>query len=152
MKEIQTKRTEQIFFDDLKAGDEIPELIKQYNLQKMAVFAMVHGDWCPGHYDYKWAREKFNQPAPFAYGLQITAHCSQILTDWMGPFGALKKFKSKTIGSTYPEDKIIIRGRVKNKYSDNGEDLVECEVWAQKHDGTPVAMATGIVTLPRRNR
>jgi len=121
MGEIKTKKVDQIFFDDIKVGDEIPQLIKKYNLQKMAVFAMVHGDWCPGHYDYKWALEKFNQPAPFAYGLQITAHCSQTLTDWMGPYGALKKFKSRTLTPTFPHDTLTIRGRVMKKYVENGE-------------------------------
>jgi acyl dehydratase len=151
MGEIKTKKVDQIFFDDIKAGDQIPELIKEYSLQKMAVFAMVHGDWCPGHYDYKWAREKFNQPAPFAYGLQITAHCSQAITDWMGPNGALKKFRSRTVASTYPHDIIAINGKVKRKYVENGQNYVECEVWAQKQDGVMVAEASAIVNLPGRN-
>jgi acyl dehydratase len=69
MAEIKTKKVQQIFFDDVKEGAEIQTLVKRYTLQKIAVFASVHGDWCPGHYDYKWAKEKFNQPGPFAYGL-----------------------------------------------------------------------------------
>lgn len=150
MTEIKTKKVAQIFFDDVKEGDEIPALIKRYTLQKIAVFASVHGDWCPGHYDHKWAKEKFNQPAPFAYGLQITAHCSQLLTDWMGPYGALKAFKSRTTAPVYPDDVLTIRARVARKYVENGEGCVECEVWAEKQDGRISAKATGRVTLPSR--
>jgi acyl dehydratase len=148
MTQIKTKKVKQIFFDDVREGDEIPTLIKRYTLQKIAVFASVHGDWCPGHYDYKWAEEKFHQPAPFAYGLQVTAHCSQILTDWMGPYGALKKFKSRTTSPVYPDDVLTIQGKVAKKYVENGEGWVECEVWAEKQDGRISAKATGIVTLP----
>ena len=150
MNEVKTKKVQQIFFDDVKEGDEIPTLVKRYTLQKIAVFASVHGDWCPGHYDYKWAKEKFNQPGPFAYGLQITTHCSQILTDWMGPYGALKRFKSRTTTPVYPDDALTIRGKVVKKYLENGEGCVECEVWAEKQDGRISAKASGKVTLPLR--
>jgi acyl dehydratase len=148
MKTIKTKKTDQIYFDDVKEGDELPPLEKHYTLQKIAVFASVHGDWCPGHYDHKWAREKFNQPAPFAYGMQITAHCSQVLTDWMGPYGALKKFKSRTLSPVYPDDVLLIRAKVARKFAENGNGYVECEVWAEKQDGKLAATASGKLLLP----
>ncbi len=151
MKEIKTKKFKPIFFDDVKVGEEMPKLVKHYTLQKIAVFASVHGDWCPGHYDYKWAKEKFNQPGPFAYGLQITAHCSQLITDWMGPHGALKKFKSRTLTPVYPEDTLVITGKVQRKFTEAGNNYVECEVVAEKQDGRIAAKASGIVTLPSRD-
>jgi acyl dehydratase len=151
MSDIKTSKRNPLFFDDVKVGDEIPELVKRYTLQKIAVFASVHGDWCPGHYDYKWAQEKFNQPAPFAYGLQITAHCSQVLTDWMGPYGALKMFKSRTLTPVYPEDTLTIMARVSKKYVEKNDGLVECEVWAEKQDGKIAARAFGKVLLPLKD-
>ena len=143
MKTIKTKKVDQIYFDDVKEGDEAPPLEKRYTLQKIAVFASVHGDWCPGHYDYKWAREKFNQPA-------ITAHCSQVLTDWMGPYGALKKFKSRTRTPVYPDDVLVIKAKVARKYTEKGNGYVECEVWAEKQDGKLAATASGKLLLPFR--
>jgi acyl dehydratase len=150
MGDIKTVKRDTLFFDDVREGDEIPKLVKQYTLQKIAVFASVHGDWCPGHYDHKWAHEKFRQPAPFAYGLQITAHCSQVLTDWMGPYGALKRFKSRTLTPVYPQDTLTIMGRVIKKYLNRDEGCIECDVWAEKQDGKLAARASGIVLLPIR--
>ena len=150
MTEIKTKKVDQIFFDDVKEGDEIPTLVKRYTLQKIAVFASVHGDWCPGHYDYKWAKEKFNQPAPFAYGLQITAHCSQILTDWMGPYGASQDVQESHHLPCLPGRCAHHPGQGSRKYVENGEGWVECEVWAEKQDGRISAKASGKVTLPLR--
>ena len=37
MNEVKTKKVQQIFFDDVKEGDEIPTLVKRYTLQKIAV-------------------------------------------------------------------------------------------------------------------
>lgn len=152
MTEIKTMKREQIYFEDVEAGTELPFLIKKYSLMKMALFASVLGDWCPGHYDYKWAKEKFNQPAPFAYGFHITAHCSQVLTDWISPNGALKKFKSRTLTPVYPNDTLTIRGKVIRKYVEGGENYLDCEVWAEKQDGALAARGLGIITLPRRSQ
>jgi acyl dehydratase len=151
MRDIRSTKKDTLFFDDVTVGDEIPKLVKRYTLQKIAVFASVHGDWCPGHYDYKWAQEKFNQPAPFAYGLQITAHCSQVLTDWMGPYGALKMFKSRTLTPVYPEDTLTIMARVSKKYVEKGDGFVECEVWAENQDCKIAARASGKVLLPLKD-
>jgi acyl dehydratase len=151
MTEIKTVKKEQIFFEDIEVGAETPSLIKKYSLMKMALFASVHGDWCPGHYDHKWAKEKFNQPAPFAYGLQITTYCSQVITDWISPNGVIKKFKSRTLTPTYPNDTLLIRGRVIKKYVEMGENYIDCEVWAEKQDGTLTARGSATVTLPSKN-
>jgi acyl dehydratase len=150
MADIKMKKVDQIYFEDVREGDELPSIQKHYTQQKIALFASVHGDWCPGHYDYKFAREKFNQPAPFAYGFQITAHCSQILTDWMGPHGALKVFKSRTLTPVYPEDTLAIEASVTRKYIEDDTGFVECEVQAVKQDGKTAAKASGKLLLPFR--
>ena len=66
----------------------------------------------------------------------------------MGPYGALKTFKSRTTTPVYPDDVLTIRGRVAQKYVENGEGWIECEVWAEKQDGRISAKASGKVTLP----
>ena len=152
MTEIKTFKREQVYFEDVKVGDELPPVTKKYNLMKMALFASVHGDWCPGHYDYGCAgRTGFGEGAPIAYGMQITAYCSQVLTDWISPKGALKKYRSRTTAPTYPHDTLTIKGKVTKKYVEGGKNYVECDVWAVKQDGVTVAgQASGTVTLPSR--
>jgi acyl dehydratase len=150
MAEIKTMKREQVFFEDVKVGSEIPPITKKYNLMKMALFASVHGDWCPGHYDHRSGMKAFNRSAPVAYGMQITTHCGQVLTDWISPNGALKKYRSRTTAPTFPYDTLTIRGKVTKKYVEKGENYVECDVWAEKQDGTVVGKAFGTVTLPSR--
>jgi acyl dehydratase len=148
MAEIKTMKREQILFEDVEVGSEIPPITKKYNLMKMAAFTLVHGDFCPGHFDYNWAKEKFHEPAPFAYGLQVTAYCSQLLTDWISPNGMLKKFRCQTRAPTYPYDTLTIRGKVTKKYLEDGQKYLECEFWADKQDGTVAAKGLAIVSLP----
>ena len=129
MGEIRTSKFEQVFFEDVEVGTEIPPLVKKYSLMKMAAFAGVHGDWCPGHYDYR-SCNNIGLEGPVAYGMQITAYASQLLTDWMGPNGVLKKFMSQTRAFVFPHDTLTFRGRVLRKYVEKGSTT-----WTAKSGG-----------------
>jgi acyl dehydratase len=150
MKEIKTFKPIEVFFEDVEVGNELPPVTKKYTLMKMAAFAGVHGDWCPGHYDYK-ACNDHGLRAPVAYGMQITAYASQVLTDWMGPNGMVKKFMSQTRAFIYAHDMLTFRGKVVKKYVEDGKHLVDIDLWAEKEDGSPAQAGTGTVILPSRS-
>jgi acyl dehydratase len=152
MGEIKTFKREQVFFEDVEVGTPIPPITKKYNLMKMAAFASVHGDWCPGHYDYA-CMAAVGLEAPVAYGMQITAYGSQLFTDWISPNGALKKFASQTRAFTYPYDTLTFSGKVTKKRVEDGVNYVECEFVALKQDGTTVAAkGRATVVLPSRGK
>lgn len=150
MKDIKTFKPKQVFFEDVESGNELPPIVKKYTLMKMAAFAGVHGDWCPGHYDYK-ACNDHGLKAPVAYGMQITAYASQVLTDWMGPNGVLKKFMSQTRAFVYAQDALTFKGKVLKKYVEEGKHFVDLEIWAEKEDGSRAQSGLGTVILPSRN-
>ena len=150
MGEIRTFKPKQVFFEDVEIGTETPPLVKVYSLMKMAAFAGVHGDWCPGHYDFKCCNAN-GLPTPIAYGMQITAYASQVLTDWMGPNGMLKKFMSQSRAFIYTYDTLTFKAKVLKKYTVKGEHYVDCEIWAEKQDGTLAQSGKGTVVLPSRN-
>ncbi|MFH0727078.1 MAG: MaoC/PaaZ C-terminal domain-containing protein [Pseudomonadota bacterium] len=147
MKEIRTFKPKQVFFEDVEVGNELPPVVKKYTLMKMAAFAGVHGDWCPGHYDYKVCND-YGLKAPVAYGMQITAYASQVLTDWIGPNGVLKKFMSQTRAFIYVHDEITFKGKVLKKYVEDGKHFVDLELWGEKQDGALAQSGTGTVILP----
>ncbi|MFC1532009.1 MaoC family dehydratase [Thermodesulfobacteriota bacterium] len=148
MMDTDVNKRKQIFYEDVDVGTEIPVLTKKYTLMKMALFASMDGDWCPGHYDHKWAQEKFHQPAPFAYGMHINSHCGQLITDWMGPNGVLNKIRTRTLGVTFPDDVVTFKGKVTGKYVKDNNKVVECEFSAEKQDGSLIAKGSAVVTLP----
>lgn len=151
MSEIQAIKMEQLFFDDVEVGSEIPPLTKgPYTVMTMAKFAAMYGDFYPSHYDNKWAMEVDRLPGAIAHGTQITSYLSQLLTDWIGPNGALKKFASQVRAQTFVGDTLTMKGRVTNKYIKDGENYLECEVWGEKQDGTMVIQGSGTVALPAR--
>jgi len=149
MSQVQIIKREQIFFDDIEVGGEIPPLTKgPYALMTMAKFAAMNGDFYPAHYDNKWAIEIDRLPAAIVHGTQVTTDLSQLLTDWMGPNGALKKFASQVRAQTSVGDTLTMKGRVTKKYTKDSENYVECEVWGEKQDRTVVIQGSATVILP----
>jgi len=151
MNEIQSAQKGQVFFDDVAAGSEIPPAVKgPYMVMDLAKFGAMTGDFYPTHYDHKWATEKDRVPAAVVYGLQVVTHLSQLLTDWIGPNGALKRYTNRVRAPVYVGDTLTMTGRVTAKYTRDGENRVECELRGENQDGTVVIEGSATVTLPAR--
>ena len=151
MKEVETKKMEQLFFEDVEVGSEIPPLAKEpFSCSRMAIFAAVMGDFCHLHFDYGFAKSR-GRRAPFAYGLQVAAYLSQLMTDWIGPNGILKKFATQTRDLSYDGESLTMKGKVTKKYEKDGENYVECEIRAEAQDGRLIAPGSATVTLPSKS-
>jgi len=151
MSQAQIMKREQVFFDDIEVGSEIPPLTKDpCTLMIMSKFAAMNGDFYPAHYDNKWAMEIDRLPAAIVHGMQVTTYLSQLLTDWIAPNGALKKFSSQVRAQTFVGDALTMKGRVTKKYTKDSENYLECQVWGEKQDGTVVIQGSAAVTLPSR--
>jgi len=141
-------KREQVFFDDVSEGQEIPEHTVSFNVVKMARFAAVSGDFYPSHYDNKWATEKSHHPAATVHGLCVTTHLSQLLTNWISPNGKLRRFSNQVRAQTFDGDTVTMKGKVIKKYTEAGRNYLECEIWGEKQDGSLVVTGLATVTLP----
>ncbi len=152
MNELQSAKKGQVFFEDVEVGSEIPPLVKgPYMVMNLAKFGAMVGDFYPTHYDHKWATEKDRVPAVVVYGLQIASHLCQLLTDWIEPNGVLKKYTNRVTTQVYVGDTLTMKGRVIKKYTKDGENCVECELWGEKQDGTQAVVGSGTVMLPSKH-
>src|SRR5581483_1144772 len=78
------------------------------------------------------------------------AYLVQMLTDWIGPFGVLKKFGWSNRRPGFAGDTLTCRGRVTRVYAQNGEHLADCEIWEENQRGDVCAPGTATVALPSR--
>jgi len=149
---VEGIKMDPLFFEDVELGTEIGPLVKEpFTQSNMAAFAAVFGSFCPGHFDYHFAKEHFNLPAPFAYGAQVTTWLGQLLTDWIGPNCTLKKLRSQTREPLYAGESLTIKGTVVKKYVKDSENYLECEIWAQAQDGRVVNPGSATVTVTSRS-
>lgn len=153
------KYPKQVYFDDVSVGDKLPSLTKpNFTSSRGAMYAAVYGDFCAQHFDDHAAQVQGQMPWAFAYGNQTMDFMANLLTDWVGGDGMLKKFSMKNnaaqwVGDGWMDtagDQLTIMGEVTNKFVQGDENCVECKVWAQRQDGAVVAVGTATVSLPSK--
>ena len=139
----------QIYYEDVQEGTEIPVLEKLPTTRTLVMYAGASGDFFQLHYDKDFAK-KLGFPGPIVHGRLGAAMLTQLLTDWVGDQGELKKFSVQYRGNAFPEEKFICKGKVTKKYVEGGMNLVECEVWGENSKGDKVTPGTAVVSLPSK--
>jgi acyl dehydratase len=138
-----------VYFENTAAGQSLPPLIKgPYTVATMAKFAAVSADFYPSHYDNKWATERSKHKGALAHGLQVTTFLSQLVTDWMGPYGMLKKFSAENRRPTFDGDTLTFHGKISRREAGERDGLVELDLWGENQDGVKVITGKATVLLP----
>jgi hypothetical protein len=70
-----------------------------------------------------------------------------IVTDWMGDDGFVKSIDSQDRRMVYLGDMTWVKGRVKRKFVEDGQHLVELDVWGETQDGEVHTKSAYIVKL-----
>ncbi|RJP26916.1 MAG: dehydratase [Candidatus Abyssobacteria bacterium SURF_5] len=139
-----------VYFDDVNVGDEIPSLAKDPITEVQLVkYAGASGDFNPIHTVHHYA-EKAGLGGVIAHGMLSMGFVGQHVTRWMGEAGELKRLKVRFAAMTRPGDVITLKGKILGKRETGGDSLVDCELWAEKQDGTRTVAANATVALPRR--
>ena len=142
--------SKQIYFEDVEEGAEVPTLEKNPTTQQLVKYAGASGDYYQIHYDLNFAKAN-NLPDVILHGALKNAFLGQIVTDWMGEEGTLRKLSVQYRGMDVPGTPIYGKGMVKRKFTENGENLVECEIWLENHEGQKTTPGKAVVALPSRN-
>ncbi len=78
------------------------------------------------------------------------AFLGQLVTEWMGPLGELKRLGCQARGMDTPGSPITAKGNVTKKYQESGEHLVDCDIWLENTDAQKTTPGTATVALPSR--
>jgi acyl dehydratase len=148
--ESQPPTTEQVYFEDVEDGISLPPLVKRITLYTILKWAAAVNDYGPHHFDYQFATQFLGLPNVIAHGPHNTAHLAQVVTNWIGGHGMLRRHYAEMRGNVFPGDTLTFQGRVAAKRIEGGMPLVECETWAENQSGRRVMLGKSTVTLPRR--
>jgi len=141
------KMTKQLSYKDVNAGDGITPLVKKPTTKQLVVWAGAVGDYTPIHYDKDFALSR-GLSGVIVQGQLVGAFLGQMLTDWIGEKGELKKLSCSYKGMNYPGGAITCKGEVTKRYDKDGEHFIECKVWAENPKGEKTASGRATVTLP----
>jgi acyl dehydratase len=140
---------EQVYYEDVNVGDEIPTLVKNCTTQQLVMWATGSGDMYPIHYDKDFAVGS-GLPGIIVHGALKNAFLGQMLHDWIGEKGEIRKYNCQYRAMDVPGQDIICRGVVTNKAQDSGLNLVELDIWTEKASGEKTSPGKATVVLPSR--
>jgi acyl dehydratase len=139
----------QVYFEEVSEGMEIPTLRKDPTTQQLVMYAGASGDYYQIHYDQEYARAN-GLPNVILHGALKNAFLGQLMTDWIGEHGMLKKLSVQYRGMDIPGSPIYLKGVVKKKYAAGGENLVECEIWLENAKGEKTTLGSAVASLSSR--
>ena len=155
-------------WEDVHEGEALPELPKgTYSVSELFLFTHgVMGTYRStraaleasgsaelgggGRFDAEHASKRRNMPGQFDYGPQRVCWLAQIVTDWMGDDGTLKKLSASIRHPNVVGDTNVVLGEVAGKSIVAGEGLVETRMRVVNQSGLTTAFGTAVVALPRK--
>jgi acyl dehydratase len=140
---------DQLCYEDIDVESDIPFLTKQPTTRQLVMWAGASGDYFAIHYDKDFAQSK-GLPGVIVHGQLVAAFLGQLITDWIGEKGNLRKLACNYKGMNFPNETITCRGKVTKKYLEDGEHYIECQVWAENAKEDKTVTGRAIVTLPTR--
>ncbi len=141
--------SKQVYWEDVAEGMELPALVKEPTTRQLAQYAGASGDFYEIHYDKDFAQGN-NLEGPILHGALKSAFLGQLVTDWMGPQGSLKRLQCQYRGMDLPGQPITAKGSVTRKYQEDGQFLVDCEVRLENREGQNTTPGSATVALPSR--
>lgn len=141
--------TEQICYEDIIVGSEITPLVKQPTTRQLVMWAGASGDYNPIHYDKDFAQSR-GLPGVIVHGQLVASFLGQLITDWMGEQGSLRKLTCSYRGFNLPGDTLGCKGKISKKYIEDGEHYVVCSIWTENLKGEKTVSGVATVILPAR--
>jgi len=126
----------------VKAGDELPVLVKHPTTRQLVQYAGAQGDFYEIHYDQDYARG-VGLPGVILHGLLKAAFLGQLITDWLGDEGELRTLEVSYRGVDQPGHRYTCRGRVKKA---DGR-TVELDVWGENESAERTTVGAAVVEL-----
>ena len=140
---------DQVYWEDVAEGMEMPPLVKHPTTQQLVKYAGASGDYYQIHYDKDFAQGT-GLDGVILHGALKSAFLGQYMTDWMGPLGTLKRLACQYRGMDFPGRPITAKGIVTRKNQDQGQTLVDCEIWLENDEGQKTTPGSATVALPSR--
>ncbi len=141
--------SKQVYFNDVEAGSGIPALVKNPTTRQLVRWAGASGDFNEIHYDQDFARST-GLPGVIIHGRLKAAFLGQLMTNWAGAEGQLKKFSCSYKSMDAPGSSLTCKGKVARKYEKDGQGLVDCEIWIENAKGEKTTDGKATVMLPFR--
>ena len=145
--------TEQLYFEDVATGMELPPVVKgPITTTHLVRWAAANGNYARIHWDLPFAQLRQGLSNVVVNGSLKNQYLGQLLLDFAGDEGWFKRFYVEHRGMDYPDDVITAFGTVTGKAEQEGFGQLECRVGLRNSRGEETASGRATVVLPKRGQ
>jgi len=134
-------------FNETKEGDQIPTVTLNCDSQRLVLWAAGSGDYYQIHYDKDFAQGT-GLPDRITHGALKHALLGRMLHEWAGEKGRVQRVACQYRGMDMIDKDVIAKGVVTAKRTENGQNLVDLEIWTEDPSGQKTTPGTATVALP----
>ena len=143
--------TEQVYFDDVAAGMDIPSLVKGPMSQAHVMrWSSSQENWHRIHYDHPFALDHEKLPDVVINGSWKQQVMAQLIKDWVGLGGWLWKISFQHRSMNVPGDTLTAWGKVTSTYEQDGLGIVELEIGMRNQEAVEACPGKTTAVLPIR--
>lgn len=135
-------------WEQIAQGSSIPDLVKVPTPMQLFMFSAVTWNRHLIHYNTAAARSEGHADIAVQRAL-IGGLLGQMLTDWLGDAGSVRSIQWSVRGAAALGKPMRLTGKVVGQREAPGERLLDCEVWAENHEGAIIAPGTAVVGIGR---
>ncbi len=139
-----------VYFEDVKVGDEIPSFVKQTDFMHWNRYAAINDEFVYIHMDDEAGRNGGNAQGAFGMGNLRWAYLQNMLREWAGDEAELKEMSAQWRAINQKHDILTTTGKITEKKTENGENLVRLDINVMNQDGKGTAPGYAVIALPSR--
>ena len=140
----------QLYFEDTREGQEITTLVQNCDSQRLVFWAAGSGDYYQIHYDKDFAQGT-GLPERIVHGALKHALLGRMLHEWMGEQGRVRRLACQYRSMDMIDKDVTCKGVVTGRKTEDGQAVVELEVWTEDPAGNKTTPGTATVSLPSRS-
>ena len=133
---------------DVDVGSPLPEwTLESVDPGRMKVFAAIARDPNPIHWDRSEVAKRGFGERTINQGPTNLGYVLNMLIAWAGPT-SLRQVVVRFTANVFEQDRVVAGGVVTGVRRQDGERLVDCDVWLDRDDGTRAVAGTATVAFP----
>ena len=137
-----------VYYEDVQVGDELPEWSRKTDFMNWNRYAAVNDEFVYIHMDDEAGRAGLNEQGAFGMGNLQWAYIHNLLREWVGPEGRIVQVACQFRGPNLRNTVVTAHGTITAVRSDDGETVVDLDVWTETEGGGKVAVGTATVAVP----
>lgn len=139
-----------VYWEDIDEGQEIPTFERKTDMMHWNRYAAVNDEFVYIHMDADYAKS-IGQPDVFGMGNLRLAYLHNLLRDWVGEWGDIKRLGCQYRALNFRQDVLTAHGRITRKYIEAGNHLVDLDIWVENQKGDNTCPGSATVCLPSRD-